>query len=72
MTVREQRGFRVGAGDGKPNIPDVAMVALVARAFCARPAVMMTRIIAAMQLVTPAGVLTAVCADFVMKSFRLG
>jgi len=48
------------------------MVALVARGFCARPAMMMTRVTAAMQLVTPAGILTAVCADFGMKSFRLG
>jgi hypothetical protein len=57
MTVREQGGLEesaiVGVGDSKPNIPDVAMVALVARAFCARPAVMMICVLAVMQLVAP-------------------
>jgi len=53
MAVRVSADLRVRQScqeNSKPSILNLAMVVLVARAFCARPAVMMI-VIAAMQLV---------------------
>jgi hypothetical protein len=48
------------------------MAALVARAFCARPAVMMIRVIAVMQLVAPAWDLNRRVCGLRNEEFRSG